>query len=309
MALMSPEPWNWIWAGFTNGGGTASSTSGTRTSIAKLQHAARTNDVGAYQEFARLANDQSKNLATLRGLLDFKKTRPPVPIEEVESISEIVKRFATGAISLGSISREAHETMGIAMNRMGARSNTGEGGEDFHRYTPDSNGDSRSSAVKQVASGRFGVTPNYLVNATDLQIKMAQGSKPGEGGQLSGNKIDDYIGWVRRTIPGVELISPPPHHDIYSIEDLAQLIHDLKNINPEARIPRKAGGGSGCGDHCGGRIQGPWGRGPDQRPRRGHRQLAGDLDKTRRPALGAWHCRNPTGAGGQWLAQPDCGPG
>ena len=205
-------------------------------SIAKLQQATRTNDARSYQEFARLANDQSKNLATLRGLLDFKKTQQPVPVEEVEPISEIVKRFATGAISLGSISREAHETMGIAMNRLGARSNTGEGGEDFHRYTPDSNGDSRSSAVKQVASGRFGVTPNYLVNATDLQIKMAQGSKPGEGGQLSGNKIDDYIGWVRRTIPGVELISPPPHHDIYSIEDLAQLIHDLKNINPEARI-------------------------------------------------------------------------
>ena len=205
-------------------------------SIAKLQHAGRTNDARAYQEFARLANDQSRNLATLRGLLEFKTTRQPVPLDEVEPTSQIVKRFATGAISLGSISREAHETMGIAMNRLGARSNTGEGGEDFHRYTPDDNGDSRSSAVKQVASGRFGVTPNYLVNATDLQIKMAQGSKPGEGGQLSGNKIDDYIGWVRRTIPGVELISPPPHHDIYSIEDLAQLIHDLKNINPEARI-------------------------------------------------------------------------
>ena len=205
-------------------------------SIAKLQHAGRTNDARSYQEFARLANDQSRNLATLRGLLEFKTTQQPVPLDEVEPISEIVKRFATGAISLGSISREAHETMGIAMNRLGARSNTGEGGEDFHRYTPDDNGDSRSSAVKQVASGRFGVTPNYLVNATDLQIKMAQGSKPGEGGQLSGNKIDDYIGWVRRTIPGVELISPPPHHDIYSIEDLAQLIHDLKNINPEARI-------------------------------------------------------------------------
>ena len=149
---------------------------------------------------------------------------------------EIVKRFATGAISLGSISREAHETMAIAMNRIGARSNTGEGGEDYHRYTPDDNGDNRSSAIKQVASGRFGVTPNYLVNATDLQIKMAQGSKPGEGGQLPGHKVDEYIGWVRHTTPGVELISPPPHHDIYSIEDLAQLIHDLKNINPDARI-------------------------------------------------------------------------
>jgi glutamate synthase domain-containing protein 2/glutamate synthase domain-containing protein 1/glutamate synthase domain-containing protein 3 len=205
--------------------------------IAKLQYAARANNREAYQEFARLANDQSRKLATLRGLLEFKNgAQPAVPLEEVEPASKIVKRFATGAISLGSISREAHETMAIAMNRLGARSNTGEGGEDFHRYTPDPNGDSRSSAVKQVASGRFGVTPNYLVNATDLQIKMAQGSKPGEGGQLPGHKVDEYIGWVRNTTPGVELISPPPHHDIYSIEDLAQLIHDLKNINPDARV-------------------------------------------------------------------------
>ena len=204
--------------------------------IAKLQHAARTDNWKVYQEFARLSNDQSRKIATLRGLLDFKQDRPPVPIEEVEAASEIMKRFATGAASLGSISREAHETMAIAMNRIGARSNTGEGGEDYHRYTPDENGDFRSSAIKQVASGRFGVTPNYLINATDLQIKMAQGSKPGEGGQLPGHKVDEYIGWVRRTTPGVELISPPPHHDIYSIEDLAQLIHDLKNINPDARI-------------------------------------------------------------------------
>ena len=166
----------------------------------------------------------------------IKQQTGSIPIEEVEPATEIVKRFATGAISLGSISREAHETMAIAMNRIGARSNTGEGGEDYHRYTPDANGDSRNSAIKQVASGRFGVTPNYLINATDLQIKMAQGSKPGEGGQLPGHKVDDYIGWVRHTTPGVELISPPPHHDIYSIEDLAQLIHDLKNVNPDARI-------------------------------------------------------------------------
>ena len=205
-------------------------------SIANLQDAARNNDWATYQEFAREANDQSERMATLRGLLRFKEGRAPIPLEEVESASKITKRFATGAVSLGSISREAHETMAIAMNRIGARSNTGEGGEDYHRYTPDDNGDSRSSAIKQVASGRFGVTPNYLVNATDLQIKMAQGSKPGEGGQLPGHKVDEYIGWVRSTTPGVELISPPPHHDIYSIEDLAQLIHDLKNINPEARI-------------------------------------------------------------------------
>ena len=205
-------------------------------SIASLQYAAKSNNWAAYQQFARQANDQSQRMATLRGLLRFKEGPGPVPLEEVEPASEITKRFATGAVSLGSISREAHETMAIAMNRLGARSNTGEGGEDYHRYTPDANGDSRSSAVKQVASGRFGVTPNYLVNATDLQIKMAQGSKPGEGGQLPGHKVDEYIGWVRSTTPGVELISPPPHHDIYSIEDLAQLIHDLKNINPEARI-------------------------------------------------------------------------
>ena len=205
-------------------------------SIGILQHAARSDNYEIYKKFARLSNDQSKRMATLRGLLEFRTDREPVPIEEVEAASEIVKRFATGAASLGSISREAHETMAIAMNRMGARSNTGEGGEDYRRYTLDDDGSDRSSAIKQVASGRFGVTANYLINSTDLQIKMAQGSKPGEGGQLPGHKVDEYIGWVRRTTPGVELISPPPHHDIYSIEDLAQLIHDLKNINPDARI-------------------------------------------------------------------------
>ena len=204
--------------------------------IAILQHAARTDNADVYKKFARLVNDQSRRIATLRGLLDFKRDRSPVPLDQVESAWEIAKRFATGAASLGSISKEAHETMAIAMNRIGARSNTGEGGEDYRRYIVDDNGDNRSSAIKQVASGRFGVTANYLINATDLQIKMAQGSKPGEGGQLPGHKVDEYIGWVRRTTPGVELISPPPHHDIYSIEDLAQLIHDLKNINPDARI-------------------------------------------------------------------------
>jgi glutamate synthase domain-containing protein 2/glutamate synthase domain-containing protein 1/glutamate synthase domain-containing protein 3 len=204
--------------------------------VAKLQDATRTNNAAAYKEFAALANSYEQRLCTLRGLLEFQWEQNPIPLNDVEPASEIVKRFATGAISLGSISREAHETLAIAMNRIGARSNTGEGGEDFHRFTRDPNGDSRSSAIKQVASGRFGVTTNYLVNARDLQIKMAQGSKPGEGGQLPGHKIDEYIGWVRRSTPGVELISPPPHHDIYSIEDLAQLIHDLKNVNPQARI-------------------------------------------------------------------------
>ena len=205
-------------------------------SIARLQHAVRSESYGTYKEFAEMIDDQSKRLATLRGLLEFKPLNEPIPLDEVEPAKEIVKRFATGAISLGSISREAHETLAIAMNRMGARSNTGEGGEDYHRFTPDPNGDSRNSAMKQVASGRFGVTNNYLVHATDLQIKMAQGSKPGEGGQLPGHKVSEYIGWVRHTMPGVELISPPPHHDIYSIEDLAQLIHDLKYTNPQARV-------------------------------------------------------------------------
>jgi glutamate synthase domain-containing protein 2/glutamate synthase domain-containing protein 1/glutamate synthase domain-containing protein 3 len=204
--------------------------------IAKLQYASSANDAKAYDEFAALANDDQRRLYTLRGLLEFKKLDEPIPLEEVEPAEEIVKRFATGAISLGAISREAHESLAIAMNRIGARSNSGEGGEDYRRYEPDANGDRRHSAIKQVASGRFGVTTNYLVNASDLQIKMAQGSKPGEGGQLPGHKVDEYIGWVRRSTPGVELISPPPHHDIYSIEDLAQLIHDLKNVNPEARI-------------------------------------------------------------------------
>ena len=203
--------------------------------IAKLQDATRTNDSKTFGEFTDLIDKESERLCTIRGLLEFKPGKP-ISIDEVEPAKEIVKRFATGAASLGSISREAHETMAIAMNRIGARSNTGEGGEDFHRYTPDANGDSRNSAMKQVASGRFGVTINYLAHAKDLQIKMAQGSKPGEGGQLPGHKVDEYIGWVRHTTPGVELISPPPHHDIYSIEDLAQLIHDLKNANPRARI-------------------------------------------------------------------------
>ena len=205
-------------------------------SIALLQHSTGANDYPTYKRFASLIDERERQLSTLRGLLDFKTLEQPIPLDEVEPAIEIVKRFATGAISLGAISREAHETLAIATNRIGAKSNTGEGGEDYRRFTPDANGDSRASAIKQVASGRFGVTTNYLVNAADLQIKMAQGSKPGEGGQLPGLKVDEYIGWIRHTTPGVELISPPPHHDIYSIEDLAQLIHDLKNVNPDARI-------------------------------------------------------------------------
>ena len=202
-----------------------------------LQHATRAKRFDVFKRYTSRVDDQSRRLMTLRGLFDFKEgVRKPISIDEVEPISEILKRFATGAMSYGSISQEAHETLAIAMNRIGGKSNTGEGGEDPARNTPDSNGDSRRSAIKQVASGRFGVTSEYLVNADDIQIKMAQGAKPGEGGQLPGNKVYPWIAKVRYSTPGVGLISPPPHHDIYSIEDLAQLIHDLKNANKNARV-------------------------------------------------------------------------
>jgi glutamate synthase (NADPH) large chain len=205
--------------------------------VYKLQHATRAKRYDVFREYTKLVDDQSARLATLRGLFKFKEgLRPPVPIEEVEPASAIFKRFATGAMSYGSISKEAHETLAIAMNRIGGKSNTGEGGEDADRYVPDVNGDLRRSAIKQVASGRFGVTSEYLVNADDLQIKMAQGAKPGEGGQLPGAKVYPWIAKTRHSTPGVGLISPPPHHDIYSIEDIKQLIHDLKNSNPQARI-------------------------------------------------------------------------
>ncbi|MBI3933090.1 MAG: glutamate synthase large subunit, partial [Acidobacteria bacterium] len=204
--------------------------------VFKLQHATRTGQWKVFKEYSALVDNQSKNLATLRGLMDLKYAAAPILIDEVEPVETILMRFATGAMSYGSISLEAHETLAIAMNRMGAKSNTGEGGEDPARYVPDPNGDFRRSAVKQVASARFGVTSEYLVNATDLQIKMAQGAKPGEGGQLPGGKVYPWIAKVRYSTPGVGLISPPPHHDIYSIEDLAQLIYDLKNSNPEARV-------------------------------------------------------------------------
>ncbi len=205
--------------------------------VFKLQHATRTRRYEIFKDYTKLIDDQSAKLMTLRGLFKLRAgVRPPVPIEEVEPVSEIVKRFSTGAMSYGSISAEAHETLAIAMNRLGGKSNTGEGGEDPRRFTPDANGDLRRSAIKQVASGRFGVTSEYLTNADDLQIKMAQGAKPGEGGQLPGHKVYPWIAKTRHSTPGVGLISPPPHHDIYSIEDLAQLIHDLKNANPGARI-------------------------------------------------------------------------
>ncbi len=202
-----------------------------------LQHATRNKRYDIFKRYTSRVDDQSKRLMTLRGLFEFKTgVRPAIPIEEVESRSDIIKRFSTGAMSYGSISAEAHETLAIAMNRLGGKSNTGEGGEDPERYKLEANGDSRRSSIKQVASGRFGVTSEYLVNADDIQIKMAQGAKPGEGGQLPGGKIYPWIAKVRYSTPGVGLISPPPHHDIYSIEDLAQLIHDLKNANKNARV-------------------------------------------------------------------------
>ncbi|MBI4382825.1 MAG: glutamate synthase large subunit [Nitrospinae bacterium] len=206
--------------------------------IAALQHAARSNDYQSFKKFSRLSDEESTRFCTLRGLFKFKKTEP-IPIEEVEPASEIVKRFCTGAMSIGSISREAHETLAIAMNRLGGKSNTGEGGEDSARYVPDPNGDSRRSRIKQVASGRFGVNSYYLANADELQIKIAQGAKPGEGGQLPGHKVTEYIAKIRHSTPGVSLISPPPHHDIYSIEDLQQLIFDLHNANPSADVSVK----------------------------------------------------------------------
>jgi glutamate synthase (NADPH/NADH) large chain len=216
--------------------------------VFKLQHSTRTGQYKIFKEYTQLVDDQSERMASLRGLLKFKAgVRPPVPLEEVEPATEIVKRFATGAMSYGSISAEAHETLAIAMNRLGGRSNCGEGGEHVSRYERDPNGDWRRSAIKQVASARFGVTSHYLTNCSDIQIKMAQGAKPGEGGQLPGGKVYPWIAEVRHSTPGVGLISPPPHHDIYSIEDLKQLIHDLKNANPQARIHVKLVSENGVG--------------------------------------------------------------
>ena len=207
--------------------------------IHKLQLACRTGNYKVFKEYSKLVDDQAKRLCTLRGLFDLKLAEHPLPLEEVESVESIMKRFKSGAMSYGSISKEAHETLAIAMNRIGGKSNTGEGGEDAARYELEPNGDSKNSAIKQVASGRFGVTSEYLVMAKELQIKMAQGAKPGEGGQLPGHKVYPWIARVRHSTPGVGLISPPPHHDIYSIEDLAELIHDLKNANHHARISVK----------------------------------------------------------------------
>src|SRR6202051_329283 len=215
--------------------------------ISKLQQSVQDQNFKSFEKYSELIDTQSRNLATLRSLMKIKKARKPVPIEEVEPAKEIVKRFTTGAMSFGSISKEAHETLAIAMNRIGGKSNTGEGGEDEERYNKDANGDWRRSAIKQVASARFGVTAHYLVNADELQIKIAQGAKPGEGGQLPGAKVDEAIARLRHSTPGVGLISCPPHHDIYSIEALAQLIWDLRCVNPGARISVKLVAEAGVG--------------------------------------------------------------
>jgi len=215
--------------------------------IHMLQHAVRSGDYELFKTYSRMLQDETETQISLRGLLEFKPAGSPIPIEEVEPVESIVRRFKSGAMSFGSISKEAHEAIAIAMNRIGAKSNSGEGGEDPARYVPMVNGDSKSSAIKQVASGRFGVTSHYLVNCIEIQIKMAQGAKPGEGGQLAGHKVTAEVAMTRGSIPGIELISPPPHHDIYSIEDLAQLIYDLKNANPQARINVKLVSEAGVG--------------------------------------------------------------
>ncbi len=223
--------------------------------IHTLQHACRTNDYNLFQSYSKMLTDETDNLQSLRGLISFKE-RPSIPLDEVESVEDICRRFKTGAMSYGSISQEAHEALAVAMNRVGGRSNTGEGGEDPDRFTQDENGDSRRSSIKQVASGRFGVTSHYLVNADEIQIKIAQGAKPGEGGHLPGKKVYPWIAEVRGSTTGVELISPPPHHDIYSIEDLAELIHNLKNANPRARISVKLVSAVGVGTIAAGVAKG-----------------------------------------------------
>ena len=278
--------------------------------VFKLQHATRAKRYEIFKEYTAAVDDQAEHLGTLRGLLRLKPAAGgPIPLSEVEPISSIMRRFATGAMSYGSISAEAHETLAIAMNRIGGRSNTGEGGEDADRYTPDANGDLRRSAIKQVASGRFGVTGEYLVNADDLQIKIAQGAKPGEGGQLPGNKVWPWIAKTRSSTPGVGLISPPPHHDIYSIEDIAQLIHDLKSSNPRARVHVKLVAEVGVGTVAAGvakahsdvvLISGHDG---------GHGRRAADVAQARRHPLGDRPGRDAADAPRQRPARPHRGPG
>ena len=278
--------------------------------VFKLQHATRTGQYQIFKEYTRLVDDQSERMASLRGLLKFRAgVRPPVPLEEVEPASEIVKRFSTGAMSYGSISAEAHETLAIAMNRLGGRSNSGEGGEDVKRFEHDPNGDWRRSAIKQVASARFGVTSHYLTNCTDIQIKMAQGAKPGEGGQLPGHKVYPWVAEVRHSTPGVGLISPPPHHDIYSIEDLAQLIHDLKNANPSARVHVKLVSENGVGTVAAGVSKAH----ADVVLISGHDGGTGATPLTsheaRRCAVGVGSGRDAADLAAQRVTRPDRGPG
>jgi glutamate synthase (NADPH) large chain len=271
--------------------------------VFKLQHATRSKRYDIFKEYTAKIDDQSEKLMTLRGLFEFVSDRASVPIDEVEPLTEIIKRFSTGAMSYGSISAEAHETLAIAMNHLGAKSNTGEGGEDVDRlYDPE-----RRSSIKQVASGRFGVTSEYLTNSDDIQIKMAQGAKPGEGGQLPGHKVYPWIAATRHSTPGVGLISPPPHHDIYSIEDLKQLIHDLKNANPSARVHVKLVAETGVGHRRRRCLEGEGRRRADLRPRRRDgREPAHVAEACRRP-VGARSGRDPADAAAQRTTRPHRG--
>ena len=256
-----------------------------------------------YEEYVRVSLE-TKPVA-IKDLIEFvPSVTGPIPLEEVEPMESIRRRFTTAAMSLGALSPEAHETLAIAMNRIGGKSDSGEGGEDPARYRPYPNGDYARSYIKQIASGRFGVSAYYLVNADELEIKMAQGAKPGEGGQLPGHKVNALIARLRNTQPGVQLISPPPHHDIYSIEDLAQLIHDLKEVNPRARITVKLVAESGVGTVAAGVRQGLGGQHSDFRPRRRHRSLAAFLDETRRLAMGTRFGGSPADAAHQQPARP-----
>ena len=273
-----------------------------------MQQAVRTNSPQLYAEFAKAVNEQAEKLCTLRGLFEFEPGKP-VPIEEVEPASEIVKRFCTGAMSHGSISKEAHECLAIAMNRIGAMSNTGEGGEDPARYTPEPNGDSKNCGIKQVASGRFGVTINYLAHAKELQIKIAQGAKPGEGGQLPGHKVTEEIARLRYSTPGVTLISPPPHHDIYSIEDLAQLIYDLKCSNPGVRVSVKLVAEVGVGTIAAGVAKANADEVLNQRARRRNRRKPAFFHKTYGNPVGTWPGGDTAGACNERSAGPNQGAG
>ena len=287
--------------------------SGPQRPSAALQHAVRANLPDQYKAYAKVSNEQTERLLTdprpVPPQVAEEDGRKPVPIEEVEPAETIVRRFATGAMSYGSISREAHTTLAIAMNRIGGKSNTGEGGEESDRFKPLPNGDSMRSAIKQVASGRFGVTTEYLVNSDMMQIKMAQGAKPGEGGQLPGHKVDQTIAKVRHSTPGVGLISPPPHHDIYSIEDLAQLIFDLKNVNPDGLRVGQARVGSRRRHGRGRRLQGARRPRHHLRLRGRHRRLAADLDQACRLAVGNRARRDPPDAGRQPAARAHLGAG